>query len=135
MMKETENEFKKGVPELLGFNCYDQNGKFTHFIPNKLNDMEQIELNKKINEAISGFGSEFWEYEYHQAVIESSNECEKIAQEYAQQQSIEFAKWCAKNSDRYEWGEDLWHYNPHPGHKYSTKIMYDLFLNSKTETI
>lgn len=54
--------------------------------------------------------------------------------EYAKEIAIAFAEWCNKNSSRYEVEEDLWHYTHHPGHKYSTEIMFSQFIQSITAT-
>jgi len=62
---------------------------------------------------------------------------EQYLDEYAsiksREDAIEFALWCGQNSTKYECDEDLWHHKSHVGHKYSSEIMYSLYLQSKKQ--
>jgi hypothetical protein len=94
-MKETENGFKKGIPELLGFKSYDENGKFTHFIQNKSAPMEQTAMQTKdeiLEYAIKNIGDYGGEDHY------SENQTSYAMDKWAEQQSIEFFKWYALKS-------------------------------------
>ncbi len=122
-----ESNFKKGIPKLVGFGCYDENGKFTHLIPNKSAPMETaIRTKEAILKSTHSSNVMNWQkvFEQNPLIIESAYES---MDSYAQQQSIEFAQWIL--SEKILSRDTNWF---DAGKHYTSSELYQLFISSKS---